>query len=98
MSFVEARAIESDEASGGRVLVTYRVRVCRRCGHEACPYCATWCDVCLSVDDDSPEVRVHPRCAKDWECEYDEPDDQAVVELRREPATDEVLALLREDP
>lgn len=35
--------------------------ICRKCGHEACPICPSWCDVIL--EDGTP-------CC-DSECEFD---------------------------
>ncbi|MDP3767075.1 MAG: hypothetical protein Q8S13_03595 [Dehalococcoidia bacterium] len=76
----ETSMIEKDE-SGVRVSVVYRVRVCVRCGHAACPGCnGTWCDRCFDETADA-----HPECAEQTRCSYEEPDDQAVVEVRREP-------------
>ena len=35
--------------------------ICKRCGHEPCPFCQTWCDTC--IEEDAP--------CNDGECDFD---------------------------
>lgn len=57
-------------------------RICWKCGHQACPYCLTWCDVLLyspndmgnheavePYDDDDPEDCYPDACCA-GECSY----------------------------
>ncbi len=39
-------------------------RVCTRCGHEQCPCCENWCDICLG------DHAVNAECARDHSCVY----------------------------
>ena len=79
-------AEESDEVE------IYRVRVCTRCGHAACPCCGgTWCDQCFEGADDpstldgpKDDFKVNKQCADGAECVYDEPAEDAVLLLRVE--------------
>lgn len=77
--------VEEDE----HVFETYRVRVCTRCHHAACPGCnGTWCDSCFDEDP----------CAEDHECVFEESDDQAMVLVRTEVKTQaEYEAAMRPD-
>ena len=95
MSFAESQAWESDDKGNEHVLVTYRVRVCTRCGHAACPCCnGTWCDTCLGTSGDG--IVVNEACAEATECVYEET--EAVVEVRREVKTEtEYEAWFNED-
>jgi hypothetical protein len=69
-------------------LIVYRVRVCTRCGHEACPCCdGTWCDACFDWDIDAKtgeKVVILAQCADEQACVYDEPDSEAVEEVSRQ--------------
>ena len=74
----------------GDVTEIYRVRVCKRCGHAACPCCnGSWCDACFDRSD-NPEYRASPdddfnaQCADAQQCVYDESASEAVVLLRTE--------------
>ncbi len=86
---------ETDDVEvGGHVLVTYRVRVCLRCKHAACPGCnGIWCDCCFDWDRRDPdavecETKTHQKCVEEGRCEYEEPDSEACVEVRRELKTE----------
>ena len=71
---------------GKHELIVYRVRVCTRCGHEACPCCGgTWCDACFDdIDEAETGAKTHPQCADEGRCAYVEPDSEAVEEVSRQ--------------
>jgi len=30
-----------------------KLKICKRCGHKACPYCLDWCDIILYSKNDA---------------------------------------------
>lgn len=96
---IEDGDLERGEEATARVLVTYRVRVCTRCKHAACQYCnGSWCDSCLDIPDKTERSPTYNQeCADECACVYEEPEDQAVVEVSRRLLTKEEECRYHED-
>lgn len=99
---VEGGDPERGEEATARVLVTYRVRICTRCKHAACQYCnGSWCDSCLDTPDKIDKIErsltYSQECADECACVYEEPEDQAVVEIARHVLTAEEVRAYGED-
>lgn len=54
-----------------------KLKICKICGHQACPYCLDWCDVVLFSKEDEgfhpPDLEEddYPYPCCDGKCTYD---------------------------
>lgn len=101
MAFAESSVGDAE----GAVVEIYRVRVCTRCGHAACPCCGgSWCDLCFDgadapecLDGPSDDFKVNKMCADEMECTFEEPESEAVVLLRTETRAEFEARTARDD-